>query len=112
MVSACGFGVFSFIAYPKFIVKHRNKYVRNLYKDKGIFVRTNLEIKEDGLLQETETASVLSKFSRIKSIEEISQYIFIMLGDIAYVIPRNKIEEGNIDLFVENLQKKLNSRLP
>lgn|SRR5260370_13665806 len=105
-------GVYIFITYPRRLKASREKCIRNLYVgDQGqgsIFGRHAVEITDNSFTEKTELGETTQKFSAIIGIEEIQGYIFIMLGpSLGWVIPRNKIEEGDLDQFTAELRNHL-----
>lgn len=110
MIGGLFAGIGMFATYPKNVRKNQEKCIRNLYSgDKGegtLFGKHIVEIIDDTLVERTELSETRKKIAALGKIEEIPGYVFIMLEEPgAFVIPKGKVEEGNLDEFIGELKK-------
>lgn len=104
--------IYFYIKYPAAIKRRREVCVREIYKDgKGegsTFGKHTLEIVGSSLHEKAEFNESKHEIAKLHKIAEIPDYVFIMVGpSAALIIPRNKVEEGNLDAFVLELKTKM-----
>ena len=107
---AAALGIYIFATYPTKLKARRERCVRALYdgkKGQAIFCQHTLEIVNDTIKETTDFGNADLKISIINDIIETPTHVFIMLsGNGAYVIPRSKIEDGDVIAFAAALQKQ------
>ncbi len=70
-------------------------------KNTGIFGEHELELLPDGIREVTSVNEHITKFSGIEKVEATETHVFVFFSSLsAYVIPKSKISEGNLDAFV------------
>lgn len=89
--------------------KQWEKDIRAAFQGKkalGHFGKFSLELIDDALLLTSDTEETKIKLSRVTEIVQIATHIFIFMGPTVYVLPHEKIEEGNIEKFIGSLEEK------
>lgn len=86
-----------------FYPRQLRRYFRKFYEDlnnQSTVGECVLEISADGITEESEGSSRRDAWSHIGSIEETPEAVYMMLGvTAAYIIPKARILEGDLDEF-------------
>lgn len=91
---------------------HKKKYLKKFIasfedeKYQNLFGEHELTIEDDSIADKIEKGVNHTKISKIEHIEIIDNYAFVFIDSaMAYLIPENKIIEGNYNNFVDSLNK-------
>ncbi len=93
---------------------HKKKYLKKViqsFEDEryaNLFGTHELTIEENSLIDKIEAGQNKTDISKIEHIEVIKEYAFIFVDSaMAYLIPRNKIINGNYHDFIYEIKNKL-----
>ncbi len=85
-----------------------DKIARKLYAEqdtRGFICEHLLEINEEGIFERTDLVELKHKWAGVQRIVVDNSYAFVCTGAFqAYIIPRERIIEGNFDHFIETAQ--------
>lgn len=77
-------------------------------KNTGIFGEHELELLPDGIREITSVNEHITKYEGIERVEATETHIFVFFSSLsAYVIPKAKVSQGDLDAFVVGLKQKL-----
>ena len=78
-----------------------------MYKD--VLGRHEMKVSDQYLTEVNEHNENEIQWSSISKIETVANHTFIFTTDVtAYIIPHNKIKEGNVFQFIEKLNATFN----
>jgi len=78
--------------------------------NKSFFCEHVLEIDDDGIIATTEYGQGKTKWKGIQRVETCGDYTFVYVGAMsAHIIPKLRIIEGDYDLFVQEIMKRVAS---
>ncbi|MCC7035817.1 MAG: hypothetical protein IT560_00755 [Alphaproteobacteria bacterium] len=113
---AISFFVWQGLPSKKVKVARKEKFYRDYYQGKnsvGIWGKFSIELLQDTLRVSSEGCDSIYQRFRITEIIDHPDYAIIKMGLAArYVIPRAKIESGNLEELLQNLQSKGVERIP
>ena len=77
-------------------------------KNKGVLGAHTLRIDEDGLHETSEVSEGKTLWSGIERIGEDEEYLFVYVqAMMAHVIPRNRIDAGDLQAFTDELRRRV-----
>jgi hypothetical protein len=99
--------------YFRFGSKVNVRRLKQIYgdgKNAGVIGEHDLEILQDGIREMTVVNEQLTKYPGIERVEVTQTHVYIYIGPIyAYIIPKAKVTEGDLDAFITELKDKMQS---
>ena len=101
-----------YFLYPHYFKYRNNKQINKLYENnmyKDVLGRHEMKVSDQYLTEVNEHNENEIQWSSISKIETVANHTFIFTTDVtAYIIPHNKIKEGNVFQFIEKLNATFN----
>lgn len=106
--------VIYFFWFPQSVSRSIANWTRSAYQGKGginYLGKKTVRLLETSLWLKTQASESTTGYAAITSIVETSTHIFIMYGPSAQIIPRAKIESGDLVQFIIELRKHLSGEV-
>ena len=88
-------------------VKEFNKQLKDGLLDSFLSIKT-ISYDEKELTLKNSSTTLSTKFDKITKIIDHENFIYIFLSvNTAHIIPKDRIESGDLDTFLEQLKKKI-----
>lgn len=97
--------------YLRFGRKVSLKRIKQIYasgKNTGTFGEHELELLPNGIREVTSANEHITKFEGIERVEATETHVFVFFSSLsAYVIPKAKVTEGDLNTFVDALKQRV-----
>jgi hypothetical protein len=75
-------------------------------ENRGVLCEHTIELTDDGVLETSPTGQTTTNWDGIVRVAETDDYVFLYITtNMAHVIPRNRLIEGDLDAFVAELKQ-------
>lgn len=116
LVTASLLGTVFLILIWRFSGSVSKRRIKKLYpsdENVGVLCEHTLELTDVGVTETSPVGQHCTNWSGIPRVAETASHAFIYIGsNMAHVIPRAKVLDGNIDDFIRELKTKLKSQQP
>ena len=114
VVFALVFGCLWIWAFPFMQRRSIARSSRKLYgegSNKGFVCRHDLELTDEFLVEKSDGGMSSRKISDLEKVVTDQTYTYIYVGSLsAHVVPHERVSEGNLQAFVEELRRRLPNR--
>ena len=98
-----------YFLYPHYFKYRNNKQINKLYANNNymeVLGGHEMKISDRHLTEVTEHNESEIQWGSVSKIETVADYTFIFTSDVsAYIVPHQKITEGNVFQFIETLNE-------
>lgn len=103
-----------FFLYPYYFRYQNKKQITKLHDKgsyEGVLGRHEMTITDEHLIDHSTNNLSKIQWSSIVGVETLAAHTFVYTGDVtAYIIPHNKLSEGNVAQFVSALNEVLKNK--
>ncbi len=106
--------IFTFLALKTSTAENTERLIRSDFvgrKSIGGLGQHSLELNDGVLIEKNDGEQLFSSLIRISEILESPEYVLIVLFNGTHLVPRNKVVEGDLELFIKKLRKELSAAL-